>query len=81
MSVTIVVENSFRSSNGRSVGLRSRFRFKSYDINRLPRKQSPHGGAFDEHIGKLLMNGLNHGVGLPLVEISKNTLLPCFKTS
>jgi hypothetical protein len=37
-------------------------------------------GAFDEHIGKLLMNGLNHGVGLPLVEISKNTLLPCFKT-
>jgi hypothetical protein len=33
------------SADGRLVGLRPRFRFKSYDINHLPRKQSPHGGA------------------------------------
>jgi len=35
-----------RLADGRLVGLRSRFRFKSYDINHLPRKQSPHGGAW-----------------------------------
>ena len=33
------------TGNGRLVGLRPRFRFKLYDINHLPRKQSPHGGA------------------------------------
>ncbi len=33
------------TTDGRLVGRRPRFRFKSYDINHLPRKQSPHGGA------------------------------------
>jgi hypothetical protein len=34
-----------RLTDGRLVGRRPRFRFTSYDINHLPRKQSPHGGA------------------------------------
>jgi len=45
MSLAIVAKNLFRLSYGRLVGLRPRFRFKSYDINHLPRKPSPHGGA------------------------------------
>jgi hypothetical protein len=32
-----------RIDRGRLVGVRSRFRLNSYDINRLARKQSPHG--------------------------------------
>jgi hypothetical protein len=45
--LVIVVENSFRSSNGRSAGLRSRVLLNHFEINRLPKKSSPHGGTLE----------------------------------
>jgi len=52
VSGKLLISQFIRSSkrttrtDGRLVGLRLRFRFKLYDINHLPRKQSPHGGAW-----------------------------------